>query len=162
MGFCKRYSVLSSYVGGSVQLPQYGHGTSNMWKKAYANEFSEKAKELFLDWAYKCEIEVVLKGGDDEALEKLYESLSKIEEIPCAKFNEPGMRGMCTVVTFVANERIISGVNFVRENRLNPRNVVETLTGTEVNHINKEEKDFVLSDDEIFVVSQVAFLPLAS
>lgn len=133
-----------------------------MWKKAYANEFSEKAKELFLDWAYKCEIEVVLKGGDDEALEKLYESLSKIEEIPCAKFNEPGMRGMCTVVTFVANERIISGVNFVRENRLNPRNVVETLTGTEVNHINKEEKDFVLSDDEIFVVSQVAFLPLAS
>lgn len=162
MAFSKRYTIMNFYVRGSNQIPQYGHGLNNLWKKAYLNHFSPEAAELFIDWAYNGETEVFLQGGDDDAMEKLFAELEGIKSIPSAKFNEPGMRGTCSVVTFVANERIISGINFARNNRLTPYNVEAELTGKEIDHVNPDESKFVLTDEEVFVVSKVAFMPLAS
>lgn len=162
MAFSKRYTVLNFYIRGSSQIPQSNHGISNLWKKFFSKELCEQADELFNNWAFKAETEVVLQGGDDEAMEKLFTELDAIKHLPSAKFNEPGLRGACTVVTFVADERIISGINFARNNRFTPYNVVEELTGKEIDHVNPDESKFVLTDEEVFVVSKVAFMPLAS
>lgn len=162
MKFSKRYTIMNFYVRGSNQVPQYGHGLNNLWKKAWAKEFSKEANDLFVDWAFKGETEVFLQGGDDEAMEKLFAELDAIKHLPSAKFNEPGLRGTCTVVTFVADERIVSGNNYVRNNRLTPANVVESLKDVLVDHVDAYKEPFVLTDDEIAVISKIAFMPLAS
>jgi len=158
----KRYTVLNFYIRGSSQIPQSNHGGSNLWKKFVSKEFCQQANELFDNWAFKAETEVVLQGGNDEAMEKLFAELDMIKHLPSAKFNEPGLRGTCTVVTFVADERIVSGNNHVRNNRLTPANVVESLKGVLVEHVDAYKEPFVLTDDEIAVISKIAFMPLAS
>lgn len=158
----KRYTVLNFYIRGSSQIPQSNHGASNLWKKFVSKEFCQQANKLFDNWAFKAETEVVLQGGDDEAMEKLFAELDAIKHLPSAKFNEPGLRGTCTVVTFVADERIVSGNNHVRNNRLTPANVVESLKGVLVEHVDAYKEPFVLTDDEIAVISKIAFMPLAS
>lgn len=162
MQFSKRYTVLNFYIRGSSQIPQSNHGMSNLWKKFVSKELCQQANELFDNWAFKAETEVVLQGGDDEAMEKLFAELDVIKHLPSAKFNEPGLRGTCTVVTFVADERIVSGNNYVRNNRLTPANVVESLKGVLVEHVDAYKEPFVLTDDEIAVISKIAFMPLAS
>lgn len=161
MNFSKRYSIINFYVNGSSQIPQYGHGINNLWKGCYSDLFSKEAKELFLEWAFNGETEVVLKGGDHESMEKLFEEVSQIKNLPSSKFNEIGMCGTCSVVTFVADERIISGVNFARNNLFTPYNVVSNLTDKEIDHVDHEKEKIILTSNEIFVVSKVAFLPLA-
>ena len=154
MAFSKRYTVLNFYIRGSSQIPQSNHGISNLWKKFFSKELCEQADELFNNWAFKAETE--------EAMEQLFTELDAIKHLPSAKFNEPGLRGAGTVVTFVADERIISGINFARNNRLTPYNVEAELAGKEIDHVNPDESKFVLTDEEVFVVSKVAFMPLAS
>ena len=161
MSFEKRYSVINFYVNGGSVVPQYGHGTSNLWKDMYAGKFTEEAKELFLKWAYEAETEVVLKGGDDESMEALFADLQKLEGIPSAKFNEPAMRGTCTVVTFVAPDSLISAGHYIRGNRLTPFNAVQELTGKVIPHIDPTQGSFLLNDTEIAIISKLAFMPLA-
>lgn len=162
MKFTKRYSIINFYVNGSSQIPQYGHGLNNLWKNVHLDLFSKEAKELFFDWAFYGETEVVLKGGDHESMEKLFEEISEIKSLPAAKFNEVGMRDTCSVVTFVADERIVSGVNFARNNRMTPYNAVNELKGKLVDHVNAEEEKFILTEAEIVIVSKIAFLSLAN
>lgn len=162
MKFAKRYSIINFYVNGSSQIPQYGHGLNNLWKNFHLDLFSKEAKELFFDWAFNAETEVVLKGGDHESMEKLFEEISEIKSLPVAKFNEIGMRDTCSVVTFVADERIVSGVNFARNNRMTPYNVANELKDKLVDHINSEEENFILTETEISVISRIAFLSLAN
>lgn len=159
----KRYTIFNFYVRGSNQSPQACHGLNNLWKKSL-NHNDPEAVALFHDWANNHETEVMLQGRDDKELENLYDSLSNIKGVLSAKFNEAGLRDACTVVTFVASEAIVAGVNYVRGNRLTPYNVKEKFSTPPVefweNDINWPLKRG-LTDSEIDVVAMVAFLPLA-
>ena len=155
----RRYTIFNLYIRGSNQSPQASHALNNLWKSV--SKMTEKARALFNQWAYESEIEIMLQGGYHDELEKLFTSLSQIKDLPCAKFNESkeALNEACTVVTFVASERIVAANNYVRKNRLNPANVVDTLKSASLNDIGVE---YALTEDEIFVVSQVAFLALAN
>lgn len=160
----KRYTIFNLYIRGSNQLPQSTHGINNLWKKERNGEFSPIASKLFLDWAFKSEVEVMLQGGYHEDLEALHETLTKMTDIPSAKFNESmqALNGACTLVTFVASERVVAVNNHIRSNRFTPANVVEKLRGQNVPFGDSAKGTFVPTEDEIFVASKVSFLPLAS
>lgn len=159
----KRYTIFNFYVRGSNQSPQAAHGLNNLWKKSLTHK-DKVAVDLFYEWANNHEIEIMLQGGEDEDLENLYTALSGIEGVLSAKFNEVGLRNACTVVTFVASEAIVAGVNYVRGNRLNPYNVKENLSNSTTGFW-ENNRDWPLTrpltESEIEVVSMVAFLPMA-
>lgn len=123
----KRYSVINQYIKSGCIAPQVCHGLNNLWK--LVPTMSQEQKNVFLDWAENSEYEIHLHGGDDEALEKLYETVKSIDGIPVSKFNEPGLRNSCTVVSFVASERIVAANNYIRWNRVPMKNVVNILSG---------------------------------
>jgi hypothetical protein len=152
------------YIRGSNLLPQSTHGINNLWKKERAGVFSPIASKLFLDWAFKSEVEVMLQGGSHADLEALHETLTKMPDLPSAKFNESmeALNGACTLVTFVASERVVAVNNHIRANQFNRANVVEKLRGQNVPFTDSAKGTFVPTEDEIFVASQVSFLSLAS
>lgn len=155
----RRYTIFNLYIRGSNQSPQSCHALNNLWKSR--EQMTPKAKALFDDWAHNSEIEIMLQGGYHNELESIYDSLSKIKEVPSAKFNESveALNGACTVVTFVASDRIVAANTFVRKNRLTPANATEKLKEASPESLGI---DSPLTDDEILVVSIVAFLPLAN
>lgn len=157
----KRYTVVNSYIGGSNILPQTLHGINDLWLNYSTQMFSKEASENWIDWAKNGKTEVVLTGLDHAGLEKMYESFSKINDIPIVKFNESmeAMNGCCTIVSFVVSERIVAGGFYARNARLTPYNVVEGLSGASIPHVDQSLPDFVLSDEEIEVISKIAFLP---
>lgn len=162
MAMSKRYTIFSLYMQGSNQSPQACHGINNLWKNHSSGVFSKEASALFFDWAYNSEVEIMLQGGYHADLEKLYEALQKIEDIPSAKFNESieANNGACSLVTFVASARIVAANDFIRNNRLNPANAAERLGAGSIPYGKDEE--ITLTQEEIFVASRVAFLRLAS
>lgn len=157
----KRYTVVNSYVGGSNILPQTLHGINDLWLNYASKKFSKSASENWINWATNGKTEAVLTGLDHAGLEKLYADFSKVEEIPVVKFNESmeAMNGCCTIVSFVVSEKIVAGGFYARNARLTPYNVVEGLQGVLIPNINKDEPGFVLTEEEILVISKIAFLP---
>lgn len=155
----RRYTIFNLYIRGSNQSPQSCHALNNLWKAR--KSMNTKAKALFDDWAHNSEIEIMLQGGYQSELLKIYESLSQIKDIPSAKFHESkeALNEACTVVTFVASDRIVAANTYVRKNHLNPANVTEKLKEASPESLGIESP---LTDDEILVVSIVAFLPLAN
>lgn len=158
----KRYTIFNFYIRGSNQSPQACHALNNLWKQL--PDMREDARSLFLEWANESETEVMLQGGDDKDLEALYDAMSKIDSIPSAKFNEEALRDVCTVVTFVASQRIVIANNHIRNNRISPFNAAKELKNTvfTIGNDLSFTESFSLTDEEIFVVSKVAFLPLAN
>lgn len=175
----KRYTIFNFYIRGGNQLPQGCHVLNNLWKQIDSCP-DQVAVANFKDWAFNHETEVVLQGGDDEKLENLYTALSNIKGILSSKFNEPGIRNACAAVSFIATSRIVAGVNFARENRLNPATIKEALEccvfhpsiqdPKKIELIDrhylpdsdyKQDKYSELTSDEILVISNIAFLPLA-
>lgn len=157
----KRYTVVNSYIGGSNILPQTLHGINDLWLNYSTQMFSKEASENWIDWAKNGKTEVVLTGLDHAGLEKMYESFSKINDIPIVKFNESmeAMNGCCTIVSFVVSENIVSAGFYARNARLNPYNIAQELKNVLIPHCNTNLPDFVLTEEEIEVVSQIAFLP---
>lgn len=161
MSFKKRYTIFNLYIRGGNQAPQAAHALNNLWKEMIDVNVNQDAKSLFLDWANNSEVEIMLQGGYHQALEDLYNNLKVVKGLPVAKFNESveALNGACTVVTFVATDRIVEINNYVRNNHLSPANVVEKLN-------NAAAIDFSFNSrptfEEIQVVSKIAFLPLAS
>ena len=157
----KRYTVVNSYIGGSNILPQTLHGINDLWLNYSTQMFSKEASENWIDWAKNGKTEVVLTGLDHAGLEKMYESFSKINDIPIVKFNESmeAMNGCCTIVSFVVSENIVSAGFYARNARLNPYNIAQELKNVLIPHCNTDLPDFVLTEEEIEVVSQIAFLP---
>lgn len=153
----KRYSIFNMYVGGSNILPQGFHGLNSLWSNK--DSMTPEAQKLFEHWAKESEVEVVLKGGDDNILEALYLALSKIPEIPSAKFNEPGMRQCCTIVTFVASDKIVAAGLQLRNKRILPHEAESYLSVTEIIMPNG---NVMLTANEIFVAANIAYLPLVS
>jgi hypothetical protein len=173
MSIMKRYTIFNFYCRAGNQSPQSCHALNNLWKQVDSSK-DEVAVASFKDWAYNHETEIMLMGGDHEAMESLYLALSNISGVLSSKFNEPGMRDTCAVVSFVASVRIVAGVNYVRNNRLNPANAQAELVKTKfvdfndtivLSKLNDGEEvstSFnLLTQNEIFVISQVAFLPLS-
>ncbi|MBX9839496.1 MAG: hypothetical protein K2X69_14420 [Silvanigrellaceae bacterium] len=175
----KRYTIFNFYIRGGNQLPQGCHVLNNLWKQVDSCP-DQMAVANFKDWAFNHETEVVLQGGDDEKLENLYTALSNIKGILSSKFNEPGIRNACAAVSFIATSRIVAGVNFARENRLNPANIKDALERSVftpslenpkkiemIDRISLNDNDYKIgnfsepSEEEIFVISNIAFLPLA-
>lgn len=160
--FTRRYTIFNLYIRGSNQSPQATHALNNLYKNRDKGLMSPEAVDLFNHWANNCEVEIMLQGGYHKDLEKMYEALSRITALPCAKFNESmeALNGACTVVTFVANDRIAAAGHYIRQNRIPPAKVNELLS------VSMEdlglEAGSNLTEDEVFVVSQVAFLPLAN
>lgn len=155
--YSKRYSIFNKHIGGSNQLPQGFHGLNSLLSPK--NKMSDEARALLTEWSTQSEVEVVLKGGTDEELEALFSALQEIDSIPSAKFNEPDLRNSCTIVTFVASERIVAGGILLRGNRVSSFDAEEFLYNNPV----KVGNDFVeLTKDEIFVVVNTAFLHLAN
>lgn len=170
----KRYTIFNLYIRGANQSPQSCHALNNLWKKVHT--MSSEAIELFTKWANDSEVEIMLQGGYHADLEDLYAVLSNMPNVPSAKFNESmeALNGACTVVTFVANEKIVAANNFIRQHRLTPANAIDKLKNT-VFVISDDKKVLVyqekdndysivdyLTEEEIFVASKIAFLPLAS
>lgn len=155
----RRYTIFNFYIRGGNQSPQACHALNNLWKAR--NSMSNDAVALFDKWANDSEIEIMLQGGYHNDLENLYVSLSTISGLPCAKFNESkeALNEACTVVTFVASERIVAANNYIRQNRLTPANAKGKLTVASLEDLGIE---IALTEEEIFVVSKIAFLPLAS
>jgi len=153
----KRYSIFNMYVGGSNILPQGFHGLNSLWSNK--DSMTPKAQKLFEHWAKESEVEVVLKGGDHDKLEALYRALSKIPEIPSAKFNEPGMNECCTIVTFVASDKIVSAGLELRNKHILPHEAESYLLASA---IIMPTGNMMLTADEIFVASYIAYLPLVS
>lgn len=151
----KRYTIFNKHIGGSNRLPQGFHGLNRLWSTK--DSMSPEAQLLLDEWR-KSETEVVLMGGNDEQLEALAAALANITELPSAKFNEADLRDSCTVVTFVATDRIVSGGNEVRGMNIKPYEVEEHLTK---NTVRMPEGRVQLTPDEIFVVANIAYLRLA-
>lgn len=160
----KRYTIFNLYIRGGNQSPQACHALNNLWKKNEHNEFSPEAKDLFFAWAFNSEVEIMLQGGYHIDLENLYSALSRITDIPSAKFNESveALNGACTVVTFVATERMVALNNYIRANKYTPANAIVKVTGVDVPFSDTTKGTFVPTADEIFVASKVSFLSLAS
>lgn len=152
----KRYTIFNKHIGGSNRLPQGFHGLNRL--HSTKDQMSQAAQNLLNEWS-KTETEVVLMGGTDSELEALAQALGNIPELPSAKFNEPDLRDSCTVVTFVATDRIVAGGLELRGNNVKPFKAVEFL---KTNTVGLSDGSRVhLTDDEIFVVSNIAFLRLA-
>lgn len=158
----KRYSILNKHIQGSNAIPQTAHGLNNLWVKYSSGKMSDNAAALFKEWSESehGQVEIVLRGGSHRSLTDLYDALVKVTNVPCSKFNETedDLCGACTVVSFVATDRIVCAGNYVRANRLNPYNVEEWLKNAVIN--DSEGNEFKLTDDEIFIVSNIAFLGL--
>ena len=159
MSMQRRYTIFNLYIRGGNQSPQACHALNNLWKAR--NSMSIGAVSLFDNWANNSEIEIMLQGGYHEDLETLYRALSQVKDLPCAKFNESAeaLNEACTVVTFVASERIVAANNYIRKNRLTPANVRGKLGLASLEDLLIESP---LTDEEIFVLSKFAFLPLSS
>lgn len=152
----KRYTIFNKHIGGSNRLPQGFHGLNRLWSTKPT--MSPEAQALLDEWS-KTETEVVLMGGTDLELEALAQALGNISELPSAKFNEADLRDSCTVVTFVASDRIVSGGLELRGNNVKPFKAVDFL---KTNTVGMHDGSRVqLTDDEIFVVVNIAFLRLA-
>lgn len=153
----KRYTIFNLYIRGSNQAPQACHALKNLFCKK--DTMTQEAQTVFNQWLVD-EVEIMLQGGYHKDLESLYVELSKISNVPSAKFNESveALNGTCTVVTFIANENIVAANDFIRSNRLTPANAYDELTKARLVGI---ESLLSLTDEEIFVASKVAFLPLA-
>jgi hypothetical protein len=160
----KRYTIFSLYMQGSNQSPQACHGLNVLWRKFVNGEMSSQAAELFKQWT-NVEVEIMLQGGYHKDLEDLYVELSKIPAIPSAKFNESieANNGACSLVTFVADSRIVAINNHIRMNRLTPANAFDSIIGKEVVMIKEdgEKTSFIPTESEVFVASKIAFLTLA-
>lgn len=177
----KRYTIFNTYLRGSNQSPQATHALNNLWK-ASEKSSDKEAIAAFKDWAYNHEVEIMLQGHDHLAMEKLYTSLNNTSGILASKFNEPGNNFSCSCVSFVASERIVLANNFLRANRISPFNAKEKLSlalfvvvddELTFRSLSQEETLIISSDlsllkgntltaDEIFIVSEIAFLPLAN
>ena len=152
----KRYTIFNKHIGGSNRLPQGFHGLNRL--HSTKDQMSQAAQNLLNEWS-KTETEVVLMGGTDSELEALAQALGNIPELPSAKFNEPDLRDSCTVVTFVATDRIVAGGLEIRGNNVKPFKAVEFL---KTNTVGLPDGSRVnLTDDEIFVAVNIAFLRLA-
>lgn len=155
----KRYSILNFYIRGSNVTPQVCHGLNRLW--ANKEEMTTEAKELFSNWASESEVEVILQGGNHKDLEELYLALSSIPFIPSAKFNEgqDDLCGTCTVVTFVASDRIVVAGGILRGKNIAPVDAFDYLMN---NKIEVNTALVSLGSFEAFVASKVAYLPLVS
>ncbi len=164
MSNTRRYTIFSLYMRGSNQSPQACHGLNNLWKSHVSGEFSNEASSLFIDWAYNSQVEIMLQGGYHEDLENLYAALREIKDMPSAKFNESiqANNGACSLVTFVASDRIVAGNKYVRDNRLTPANASEKLIGVDIPLNDEANSTIQLTEQEVFVISKVAFLQLAN
>lgn len=152
----KRYTIFNKHIGGSNRLPQGFHGLNRL--HSTKDQMSQAAQNLLNEWS-KTETEVVLMGGTDSELEALAQALGNIPELPSAKFNEPDLRDSCTVVTFVATDRIVAGGLELRGNNVKSFKAVEFL---KTNTVGLPDGSRVhLTDDEIFVAVNIAFLRLA-
>lgn len=151
----KRYTIFNKHIGGSNRLPQGFHGLNRL--HSTKSKMSPEAQALFDEWS-KSETEVVLMGGNDEQLEALAAALANITELPSAKFNEADLRDSCTVVTFVATDRIVAGGNEVRGMNVKPYEVEDYLAR---NTVRMPDDRVQLTSDEIFVVANIAYLRLA-
>lgn len=151
----KRYTIFNKHIGGSNRLPQGFHGLNRLW--ATKLKMSPEAQALLEAWS-QSETEVVLMGGTDQQLEALASALKNIPELPSAKFNEADLRDSCTVVTFVATDRIVAGGNDVRGFNIKPYEIEDYLTK---NTVRMPGERVQLTPDEIFVVANIAYLRLA-
>jgi len=162
----KRYNIINMYIQGSNVSPQVSHGLNNLWKSL--DQMSLDAKSLFLHWAHSSEVEINLQGGSHKDLEALYASLKDIQDIPSAKFNESqdALCGACTVVTFVASERIVAINNYIRYNRVKKKDFYKlrslTFRELEIPVMDDEmDKSAEISDSEINVATYISRLPTA-
>lgn len=163
----KRYTIVNKYIQGSNVGPQVSHGLNNLWKQAFKS--SGLAQERFLDWANNSEVEINLKGGGHKDLEDLYDKLSSFEDIPVAKFNESEdeLRESCTIVTFVATDRIVAINDYIRLNRITydkdkAFEQVKHLSNRELNLIVSDEfidESAEISEDEVYIGSYISRLP---
>lgn len=158
MNYSKRYTIFNLYIRAGNQSPQACHALNNLWKSV--GTMSAKARSLFDNWAYFSEVEIMLQGGYHSDLETLYTNLAAIKDIPSAKFNESedALNKACTVVTFVASERIVAANDYIRQNRLTPANAQESLEAATAQQLAIAS---ALTKEEIYVASKIAFLPLA-
>ncbi len=69
------------------------------------------------------------------------------------------MCGACTVVTFVASDRIVAAGDYLRSNRITPVDAFDVLMKTP---IIMNEKTTLMNSFEAFVASKIAFLPLVA
>lgn len=155
----KRYSILNFYIRGSNVTPQVCHGLNRLW--ANKEDMTPEAKSLFSNWVSESEVEIILQGGNHKDLEELYLALSSIPCIPSAKFNEgqDDLCGSCTVVTFIASDRIVVAGGVLRGNNIAPVAAFDYLIS---NKIEVNEEWVSLSSFEAFVASKVAYLSLVS
>ena len=161
MNMSRRYTIFNLYIRGSNQAPQACHALDALIELRDDGEMSQEAKDLYLSWRKESKVEIMLQGGYHQALEDLYSALQGIPSLPSAKFNESmeALNGACTVVTFVASDRIVKAAHFARNNRFTPANIVASLGSADVAEIGIESK---LTDDELFVIQQITFLPLSA
>jgi len=159
----KRYNIINLYIQGSNVSPQVSHGLNNLWKSRHSGGMTLKAQALFDKWAYDSEIEINLQGGYHTHLEELYENIKTLDDVPSAKFNESqeALAGACTVVTFVANERIVALNNYIRFQRVPERNLSE-LKKLSFHELKLSDDDPMananITDEEIFVSSYISKL----
>jgi len=155
----KRYSILNFYIRGSNVTPQVCHGLNRLW--ANKADMTPEAKSLFSNWVTESEVEVILQGGNHKDLEELYLALSSIPFIPSAKFNEgqDDLCGVCTVVTFVASDRIVAAGGVLRSKNIAPADAFDYLMG---NKIEVFEEWVSVNKFEAFVASKIAYLSLVS
>ena len=151
------------YIQGSNVSPQVSHGLNNLWKNK--NEMSEDARALFEEWAYNSEVEINLQGGYHSSLEELYDNIKGIKGIPSAKFNESqeALAGACTVVTFVADKRIVALNNYIRFQRVSSKKLHElkelTYGDLEIDGENTSHSlSAKVTDEEIFVAYYISRL----
>lgn len=155
----KRYSIMNFYIRGSNVTPQVCHALNRLWSGR--SKMTVEAQALFAEWDETSETEVILQGGKHKELEDFYTALSAIKNVPSAKFNEgqDDLCGVCTVVTFIASERVVAAGEYLRANRASPATAADILS-TALIVINEET--FQLTDDEIFLACNTAFLPLVA
>lgn len=153
----RRYNIINMYIRGSCVSPQVSHGLNVLWRSR--SSMTNAAKRSFDEWASKHETEINLQGGGSSDLEKLYDTLKRMDEVPSAIFKEStaALNGACTVVTFVADQTMCGIIDEIRKNRYSVYEAIDNLRsygdkfGLPTN-----------SEELIEILHGIANLPLAS
>jgi hypothetical protein len=102
------YSFVNFYLSSIQQGIQTGHLADSMSVKYLVSAVSVTVKAEYVNWIKKHKTYIVLNGGDDAELRRIFDTLWDIcakLKLPFDKFQEPGLSNIMTCCGVVLPEQ---------------------------------------------------------
>lgn len=111
----KLYCLVNNYLEGVRAGVQALHASTKLMSK-YEDDskYGTKCVDMINEWDQIHETVVLVYGGDHDDLSCTYNFLDGAEEIPFAKFHEPGMNGALTSVAMLCSTEMVDDMDAYR------------------------------------------------